>query len=427
MRTAIFNDPLRKCLAGPALQLLAALFLAFLAAVVLIGPDRLVAQIEGDRGVAPRAKTSDIEVSGIEVNVTADSGEEARKAGWKLAQRKAWKQIKGPEITDAQLDSMVSAVVIEEERIGPRRYIARLGVIFDRAKAGQFINSGGASAATRSGPLLVIPILYSGGVRQVFEVRGDWQKAWARFQPSESPIDYVRPIGAGGESLVLTAGQPGRRSRLWWREVLGRFGAADVIIPVAKLERQWPGGPVKGSFTARYGPDNKFLENFSLVAKNEEALPAMLDKAVARIDNIYAKALADGVLKPDPTLLAEQKALDAAFAQLRAKLLGEVSPEPGPVSSGASVQTGDTSPTVEAAVATYTVQFASPDARAVDAALAAVRGAPGVRGAATTSLAIGGTSVMRVSITGSLDSLANALRAQGWQVSTAGNVLRISR
>jgi hypothetical protein len=73
------------------------------------------------------------------------------------------------------------------------------------------------------------------------------------------------------------------------------------------------------------------------------------------------------------------------------------------------------------------VQFTSPDARAVDAALASVRSVPGVRGASTTSLAMGGTSVMRVSFAGSIEELRDALRARGWSVSTGSNALSIRR
>ena len=78
-------------------------------------------------------------------------------------------------------------------------------------------------------------------------------------------------------------------------------------------------------------------------------------------------------------------------------------------------------------ITAYVVQFATPDAAAVAAALAAVRSAPGVRGAATSSIAIGGTSVMRVSFAGDAAGLAAALRARGFQVNQAGNVLSISR
>jgi hypothetical protein len=86
----------------------------------------------------------------------------------------------------------------------------------------------------------------------------------------------------------------------------------------------------------------------------------------------------------------------------------------------------EAAPAAEAPV-TYTVQFASPDARAVDATLGAVRAVAGVKGAATTSLAMGGTSVMRVTFTGSLDELAAALKSRGYSVVTGNGALSIKR
>ena len=427
MTLAILSERLRTYRPGPAAQLLIALSVALVIALVAIGPARLVAQIEGDRGIAPVASSMDIQVGGIEVNTTGKTGKEARLAGWKLAQRKAWEKLGGPKMSDSQIDAMVSAVVIEQEHIGPRRYIARLGVIFVRAKAGQFLSGGDGVAMSRSAPLLVIPVLYSGGVRQVFEVQSPWQKAWATFQSSASPVDYVRPTGSGSDSLLLTAGQPGRRSRIWWRTVLDHFGAADVIVPIARLKRQWPGGPVQGTFTARYGPDNTYLDSFTLTASDENGVPAMLDKAIVRIDGIYRDALAQGLLKPDPTLLEEKNAFDTALAVLRKALLPQEEEIGG---SEQGVISGIIQPTQapgQPAIATYTVQFATPDAAAVDRALSAVRSVPGVRGATTSSIAIGGTSVMQVTIVGDLDGLATTLRARGWQVTIGENALRISR
>ncbi|MCB2047260.1 MAG: heavy-metal-associated domain-containing protein [Novosphingobium sp.] len=392
----------------------------------------MIAQIEGDRGIPPIASSEDIQVSGIKVNVHADSAEEARKQGWQEAERKAWEKLNGPKMSDSQLDSMVTAIVIEQEQIGPRRYIATLGVIFDRAKAGQFVSTEGGAARMRSAPLLVIPVLYSGGVRQVFEVKGPWQRAWANFQSAASPIQYVRATGGGGDSLIVTAGQAGRRSRFWWRNVLDQFEAADVLIPVARLERQWPGGPVRGTFTARYGPDNRLLESFTLTAKNEEGVPQMLNTALVRMDLIYRDALARGLLTPDPSLMAGEYQIDAALAQLAAKLRAVEDANKAPEkASETATSSGTPAPQASASaaptVSTIAVQFSTPDAAAVDAALGAVRGAPGVRGAATSSIAIGGTSVMRVTIAGDIDALASALRAQGWQVSVGSGALRISR
>lgn len=431
MTLAHLSQTLRTYRPGSAAQLLGGLSLALALGIVAVGPARLIAQIEGDRGIIPMARSTDIEVSGIEVNTTGKTGQEAREAGWREAYKKAWAQLKGPAMPESQIEGMVSAVVIEREQIGPRRYIAKLTITFDRSHAGQYVGGEDGVVAAHSAPMLVVPVLYSGGVGQVYEVRSPWQRAWAEFRAGTSAIDYIRPVGAGGDSLLLTAGQVNRRSRAWWRNVIDVFGASDVIMPVARLERQWPGGAVRGTFTARYGPDSVFLESFTLTANDESGVPAMLAQAVQRFDSIYAQALVQGVLQPDPTL-NERPAIDPALAALIAAAKAAEQSAAVPVDDAVTVPSATATPGAapSAPVATsssYTVQFASPDAKAVDAALGAVRSASGVQGASTSSIAIGGTSVMRVTFAGDLNALAAALRARGWQVSVSGGSLSIRR
>ena len=422
---------------SPVAQVLGGLSLALGIGLVAVGSARLVAQIEGERGIIPMARSTDIEVSGIEVNTTGKNGQEAREAGWREAYKKAWAKVGGPAMPDSQIESMVSAVVIEHEQIGPRRYIAKLTISFDRGHAGQFIGGEGQEGqegqapTAHSAPMLIIPVLYSGGVAQVYEVRSPWQRAWAEFRTGTSPIDYVRPVGGGADSLLLNAGQIQRRSRAWWRNVLDVFGASDVIMPIARLERQWPGGPVRGEFSARYGPDNTFLESFTLTANDESRVPAMLAQAVQRFDSIYGQALAQGLLKPDPTLterIGMDPALAALFAAAQKAEQAAAATEVGGVPTPSATADPDSAaPAQPVAASSFTVQFASPDARAVDAAMASVRGAGGVQGAAITSLAPGGVSVMRVTYAGDLNALAAALRARGWQVSVGSGGLSIRR
>ena len=78
---------------GPAVQLLLALGGALALGLVVVGGSRLIAQVEGDRGIAPLANSDDIQVGGIEVDVAGKSAEEARNEGWKLAQKKAWEKL----------------------------------------------------------------------------------------------------------------------------------------------------------------------------------------------------------------------------------------------------------------------------------------------------------------------------------------------
>jgi hypothetical protein len=207
--------------------------------------------------------------------------------------------------------------------------------------------------------------------------------------------------------------------------ILDEFGASDVIMPMARLEREFPGGPVKGTFSARYGPDNRFLGSFTLTAKSEADLPKMLEQAIGRIDVVYAQALQAGTLRPDPTL--------NMAPQIDPKLIEQVLASAGPVAAAGPVKAPEAGPSASAsasptaAATSFTVQFATADAAAVDAGMAAVRGIAGVKSAASSSIAIGGTSVMRVTYAGELEALAAALRAQGWRVTVGSGALSIRK
>ncbi|ANU08381.1 hypothetical protein [Paraurantiacibacter namhicola] len=405
---------------------LAVLFALALAATALW------AQVSGDRGIPPVASSTDIDVQGIEVDVTGDSPEDARNKGWQEAQRLAWKQLGGPAIPDSRLNGMVSAIVIEREQLGPRRYVATLGVIFDRQRAGGLLGSA-TGRRSRSAPMLTLPVLIEGGTATMFERRNGWQRAWAQFQTGSSSIDYVRPSGMGGESLLLTYGQTGRRSRTWWNTILDQFSAADVLIPVVQLRRSWPGGPVTGTFTARYGPDNTFLDEFELTAKNEAAIPAMYAQALKRFDTIFTRALQDGTLRPDPSLLSQKVSISPEVQALleasrREEAARREAERPKPAATpDAPVASEAPDPDQPVEVVSYVVQFASPDSDTFAATLAAVRSTPNVRAAAVSSMAVGGTSIMRVSYQGSLSGLAAALRGRGFTVEQGSNALRISR
>ncbi|PKP65734.1 MAG: hypothetical protein CVT85_05370 [Alphaproteobacteria bacterium HGW-Alphaproteobacteria-7] len=406
---------------------------AVLAFALLGGAYALVAQVAGERGIAPTAASADIEVRGISIDVSGKSAEDARAKGWREAQRQAWAKVGGPKLSDGQLDGLVSAIVIERERLGPRRYIATLGVVFDRQRAGSYL--GGPDQAARSAPLLLIPAMESGGAFIAFEQRNPWQQAWADFNPGTSRINYVRLSGAGGDSLLVNFGQATRRSRAWWRSMLDQYGATDALMAFARLDHQFPGGPVSGTFTARYGPDSRLLETFTMTADGPDQVPEMLGRAVERIDGIFSGALAAGKLRPDPTLrLGGAGEVDPAIQRLieigqaiKAREAAAAAAAAAGIVPGTNVPPISGPAPGEATVRAITVQFATPDAATFDGLLGAVRGTAGVRGLGVTSTAIGGTSVMSVSYAGTLEELAAAFEARGFTVRRGANALAISR
>jgi hypothetical protein len=106
---------------------------------------------------------------------------------------------------------------------------------------------------------------------------------------------------------------------------------------------------------------------------------------------------------------------------------GAASDRPTAESGNAITAAPVRTPPPDGSVALYTVQVVTPDAAAFDSGIAAVRGTPGVRATGVRSTAIGGTSVMTVSFAGSMDQLAEALRARGFTVRQGSTALSISR
>lgn len=382
----------------------------------------------GNRGITPINSSSDFMALDIAVNVTGKNPDDARTNGWREAQRLGWAQLyqrmngsEAPKLADSVLDGIVTAIIVDQEQIGAHRYVAKLGVQFDRVRAGQILGVSGKML--RSPPMLVIPIYSIDGVQQVFEQRSPWQKAWAEFHTGQSAIDYVRTAGTGPDTLLLNSGQTGRRSRMWWRMILDHYGAADVLMPIARIEYSHPGGPIKGHFTARFGPDNQLIDRFTMTGTSPAALPEMMEKAAKRMDGIFTQALSAGRLQTDRYLVLEKPVEPVELPEV-----SEDSGEEMLLDGDSSVTSGAGAATTQAAtVQSFTVQYSSPDVDSVTATERAVQGVAGVTSATTSSLALGGTSVMRVSFRGDVAALKAALTARGFTVQEGGGQLRISR
>lgn len=344
-------------------------------------------------------------IAGIEVDIAAKTAAAARQGGWREAQRKAWPQLwsrltgapaaNAPRLGDDALDGIVSGIEIERERMGPRRYIARLGVVFDRSRASRYL--GQTARMLRSSPMLLLPVLIDGGTRTLYERRTPWLAAWARFREGATPIDYVRAPGSAGDAVLLTAHQAYRPNRALWRSLLTRYQTADVLTAEARLTRAYPGGPVSGRFRALHGPDARELARFTLSVGTTAELPAMLDSAVRRIDAAYTQALRAGRLRAEEDLLVELEPI---------------------VSEAPRIAFATRSNAIEAAIAT-------PDAATLAQFESAIGVTPGVSGVAMTGVALGGVSRIRIDFATDFEMLRYRLDQGGLRLENAGAGLQV--
>jgi hypothetical protein len=368
------------------------------------------AQLEtGDRGILPIDSSGTLEITGIHVDVGGTDAQSARYAGWRIAQRQGFRALwakmhnapinQAPNLPDGTLDQIVSSINVEREEIGPNRYIADLGILFDRARAAQFLGVEGGEIQ-RSVPMLLIPITVTAGTATSVELRNAWQRAWAQFRTSQSPIDYVRVSGLGVDPMLVNAAQVSRPGRGWWRNIIDLYGAADILVAEVQLQRLYPGGPARGRFIARHGPDGEIVGGFTLTAQSGDQIPAMMAQGVQRMDALFAEALAAGRLQRDESL--------------------NLPPPPLPEL-----------PVVEAPVTpvnlsnAYQVQVTGKNVNFYNFAMAHLRTLAGVDSATPQQINPGGTSYILVRYRGGIDQLAAALRGRGWVVDSAGTVVRL--
>jgi hypothetical protein len=387
------------------------LVIPFLLLLAVLGVSAAVyAQLEvGDRGILPLDSSGTLEITGIHVDVGATDAQAARYAGWRIAQRQGFRALwakahnapigQAPNLPDGTLDQIVSSIIIQKEEIGPNRYIADLGLLFDRARAAPFLGLVIDGEVRRSVPMLLIPVTISAGTETSVELRNLWQRAWAQFRTSQSPIDYVRVSGMGSDPMLINAAQTIRPGRGWWRTLIDMYGAADILVVEVQVQRLYPGGPARARFIGRHGPDNEIVGGFTLTAPNSDAIPAMMAQGAQRMDALFAEALAAGRLERDSSL------------NLPPPPIQELPPETAPMPVNITNA--------------YQVQVSGKDVNIYNFAMAHLRTLPGIDSAAPQQINPGGTSYILVAYRGDITQLAAALSARGWITESSGTVVKI--
>lgn len=175
-------------------------------------------------------------VTGVAVDVTAQDSSRARDTGFQQAQELAFQRlaqrltlpdelarIGAPKPSTNQLDQIVDGVDIQQEQRSGVRYLARLGVNFNRAGAAKLLRDKGLNVLeTRTAPVLVVPVFTAGTPEQALA----WRNAWLGGGFGEELV----PVGIAPDTLT---GQPD------WAQAQAAAapaGAASAIYAVARIE-----------------------------------------------------------------------------------------------------------------------------------------------------------------------------------------------
>ena len=191
-------------------------------------------------------------VGGIRVDVEAGSAVEAREIAFAEARREGlrrllqrltlpedWPRLPDPGEVDVQ--SLVTAIEVEEEKLSATRYVATLRVRFSGEGVQRLLRERGIPALLRpSDPLLVVAVLERpGGTREVFGTFHPWRRAWLEEGTHDTVLTLVFPLGDVADIAALAQGD-GAPTPAVLERFGERYGTRAVLLATARILDERP-------------------------------------------------------------------------------------------------------------------------------------------------------------------------------------------
>lgn len=143
----------RGAAATAARRLLGAALAALLAVASAAAPASAQAFPPEQSAAAPAIGGPNLTQRGVPAEATAENGVLARERALASGRRIAWERLASEagapagSLSDSRIESMVTSIVIEQERITPTRYAGRITVNFDANRVRSALGNRGAAVA----------------------------------------------------------------------------------------------------------------------------------------------------------------------------------------------------------------------------------------------------------------------------------------
>lgn len=327
-------------------------------------------------------ETSVFAVQGVAVDVTDTDATTAKNKALIEVQVKAFRtlaeRIGSPEIV-AAVEAMeekdilpyLRSLSIEQESISPGRYQGKLTVRFLSAKVKSFYSGFGVRVVSEQGPtFLVLPIWKSATGPQLWE-DNPWRRAWVNLRAEQSLVPVIVPLGDLDDSEIITAQDVMAEDELKIEAIRRRYDVSAVLVAFAEPAE---GGGVHATLNGNT-PLGRITFDKTYTAE-ETSIEASADLATKRFHGVMVdkyrsnSAKADAKNNPNKRqslAVAVPFARPSEWSRLRSRILAT----------------------------------------------------PGVVGLDVSSLG-GDGAVVKLVVTGGLESLEDKFRSSGLQLSRAG-------
>ncbi len=237
------------------------------------------------------------QVTGVDVDVTAETAAAARKQALRQGEAQAFRRLLErltlrvdhralPKLGVSDIESYVKDFSVEQEKTSAVRYLASLNVRFKPEEMRRLlIEYGLPFAETPSKPVLVLPVYQATAALFLWDDPNPWFESWQRLPAADGLVPMLMPLGDLADIAAIGAEQAidGDIQRL---DAIGqRYGTGDTLVARAILGVEpGKGTPRIDVYVTRYGSNPTQETTVSaFVAEVGESRQALLDRAAAEV------------------------------------------------------------------------------------------------------------------------------------------------
>lgn len=261
---------------------------------VLLGGLILAALTQPAWAAAPRL----FEISGITVDVTADSAQTARIQAQAMGEKKAFKALmkrltlgayhdRLPELSAQRISELIQDFSVEDEKASSVRYIAKMVYHFRAPGVRALLDEHAIPyAETESKPVLMLPVYQAAGALLLWDDPNPWRAAWGDMTDGASGlVPMVLPVGDLQDVRMIGAEQAieGDMQRL--EDIAKRYETGDVVVAHGILRMDsYYGLPELEVYLTRFGSalqEHTVVKSFT--AAPGEDVNVLLVRAVAQL------------------------------------------------------------------------------------------------------------------------------------------------
>lgn len=251
---------------------------------------------------------ADIFTVSVPVDATAANADAARDAARLDGERRAYAALldrltlardRGqlPAPTDTTLNQVIQGFEVANERRSTVRYLATYTFHFRPDAVEQLLRDRSVPfAETLSKPVVVLPVLESGGRPMLWEDPNPWRDAWANAPPPQGLVPVTIPLGEVEDVTAIDAATADAGDDAHLQAISANYDHADVLVTRATLHPAGAGNAVDVS-TTRFipgspGGEQSWVATYTAAAgeSDQELLARAVAGTVAQVDDAWKQA-----------------------------------------------------------------------------------------------------------------------------------------